>query len=69
MNRNLEARIKQLEKRIKPITVIYFREPGETFEQRKQRYREEKGRELPENTIVICYRRIDIKKKVIPETS
>jgi hypothetical protein len=70
MTRRLESRIDHLENRLETITIINYRENEETLEQRKLRFRKEEGRELPENgnVIFICYRRIGIKNKAIPET-
>lgn len=66
MTRNFKTRIERLENRLDTITIIYYRECEETFEQRKLRFRKEEGRELPDNAIIICYRRLDIKKTDTP---
>ncbi len=62
MSKTLESRLGRLEARFgqRAITVIYYFNNEETFEQRKQRFKEENGYKLPDHAIVICYRRIDV---------
>ena len=67
MSKNLKSRIERLESRSNKFIIIYYRGDKETFEQRKQRFFEEEGYELPSHAILICYRRLDIKNKAISE--
>jgi hypothetical protein len=61
VSKRFESRLERLENRFgqRAITVIYYFKNEETLEQRKQRFLEEEGYELPDHAKVICYRVIE----------